>query len=824
MATPTAAPTEREIKNAKRSGDIAAEGMVLLQNDGILPFSEEIRDIALFGSGARRTLIGGTGSGEVNVRNRISVEKGLEDEGYSVVSKDWLDEYDAAMDSARKVYEDGIRSHTAEGPAKALLTMLGNPFQEPEFRALRPEEPENLPADAAVYVLSRNAGEGADRTTAPGDFCLTDNEISDITLLAKSYPRFVLLLNVCGPVDLTPLEKITAPMAVLHISMGGNETGRAAAELLSGKKTPSGKLSTTWPKSYEQVPFSDDFAGLNGDVEESRYKEGIFVGYRYYDTFGIEPRYPFGYGLSYTTFRLIDPSLSLNGTEAVLSVAVQNSGTVYSGKEVVQVYASVPGDLDQPKKRLVAYRKTRELSPGETEQLSLSFPLERLSSYREDDAAWELEAGDYILSVGASSVHTEDTAVLRADEKIVLEQCANLLRGNEVGELRSLPDPEAADLPSLTVDPSAFETEVHAYDTPFVLPEEQNVLGTFTDEELTTFCVGASRFNPKDALAIGVAADSLPGAAGETTSAFSERGIPTALMADGPAGIRVNPTVYETADGSYRKNPADDPIFRLILPEELQQVDLSDTVKKYQYCTAIPTATLLAQTWDPDAVEQAGAIVAEEMQALGIHIWLAPGINIQRNPLGGRNYEYYSEDPVLAGLTAAAMVRSIQSHPGCTVSVKHFAANSQETNRNFNNSIVSERTLREIYLKPFEICVKESEPLTVMTALNLINGIHAANDGDLLTKVLREEWGYQGLVMTDWGTTSEFTSSEGHKFGVSDSAGCIKAGNDLIMPGSQHDVDDIRKALEDGTLCREDLLRCASHNLTVLNRLILEDI
>lgn len=289
-------------------------------------------------------------------------------------------------------------------------------------------------------------------------------------------------------------------------------------------------------------------------------------------------------------------------------------------------------------------------------------------------------------------------------------------------------------------------------------------------------------------------------------------------MADGPAGLRMNPE-YFVKDGVILKNLANDPLFKNILPKEALNVDLSGAETYYQYCTAIPVATMLAQSWNEEIWKTAGDLVGGEMEEMGIDLWLAPGMNIQRNPLGGRNFEYYSEDPLLSGLCAAAVTKGVQSHPGRGTTIKHIAANSQETNRNYNNSHLTERTLRELYLKPFEICIKKAQPFAAMTSVNLVNGIHAANHYDILTAAMRDEWGFQGLVMTDWGTTSDFGSESGsHKYNCSSSASCITAGNDLIMPGSQADYDRLLAAAAQGSLSLANLQWCAENILRVILR------
>lgn len=327
----------------------------------------------------------------------------------------------------------------------------------------------------------------------------------------------------------------------------------------------------------------------------------------------------------------------------------------------------------------------------------------------------------------------------------------------------------------------------------------EDLVAQLTERELAEICVGAARGGFGSASVIGAASTACPGAAGETTSGLLDiRGVPNAILADGPAGLRLSRSFVADAQGNVITGLGESAmggmelLFGVTVPERPE-----DAVDYYQYCTAIPIATLLAQTWDESAIEEAGDIVGEEMEEFGVTLWLAPGMNIQRNPLCGRNFEYYSEDPLLSGRCAVADTRGVQKHPGCGTTVKHFALNNQEDNRSHCNAHCSERAIREIYLRGFEIAVRESQPLALMTSYNLLNGVHTANHFELLTSVLRDEWGFEGVVMTDWGTTGgEMLPADNMKYGCSDAAGCIKAGNDLIMPGRQEDVDAILRALD----------------------------
>ena len=820
MAAVSPSISEREKRHKEISTEIAEEGIVLLENKGILPLEKTVKRVALFGSGARRTVKGGTGSGDVNTRDYVTVEQGLKNAGLQIVSDSWLNEQEHLVLNAQKEYDDQIRELSHKGVNIALLTMMGKPFKEPEMRGLN--QGDLSEADAAIYVLARNSGEGADRKNIPGDYMLTENEKQDITLLARTYECFILLLNVGGVVDIGCIREL--PGAVVLMSQGGSGGGDAVAKVLTGEVNPSGKLTATWAKRYEDYPFADEFALTPDDVW---YKEGIFVGYRWFDSFHIEPLYSFGYGLSYTTFEVETKEVSLDKSIVSVKAAVTNTGK-YIGKEVVQVYVSQPeGELTKAEKILAGFQKTKNLAPGETEIITIQFSVQQMASYDSFISAWVLEKGVYRIQVGTDSAKVRVAASMLLDVDVVTERCKKLFRSEAVNEIKPVRRQFQTYVGNIIkLDPDDIIPVNHNYtghhqelntrnekvsfeDVCLGKATAEDMVGCMTAKEQILLCIGAARISFDDFSVIGNASKSIPGAAGDTTDRLTAYGIPQCAMADGPAGIRVNPKIWERADG-YINNVAEDPIMGKILPPEMQRADLSGTTLKYQYCTALPVAVQLAQTWNPMLVEKAGDLVGEEMEELGIDLWLAPGMNIQRNPLCGRNFEYYSEDPLLSGVFAAAMTKGVQKHPGKGTCIKHLAVNNQETNRATSNSHVCEHTLREIYLKGYEICIKESQPLSAMTSMNLLNGIHTANDKDLLTYVLRDEWGFDGIVMTDWGVTGGYVSTgEKRCYGPAAAIDCITAGNDLIMPGTQRDEDSLVQAVEKGDLSLADLQTCA---------------
>ena len=847
-ATTNPAVSEREIRNMNTVRAMAAQGMVLLENDGTLPIKADGRCIALFGNGARRTIKGGTGSGDVNSRVVYTIEQGLEEAGFTVGTKAWIDRYDQACDDKLQAHHTWFKKQLDEKGFFDFLDAMTDPYTGLEVPLITDADLEGTDPAVAIYVVSRNSGEFLDRKVRPGDYELTDNEKANITFLTERCRSTVVVLNVGGVIDTAFLRAQKGVGAVLLMSQAGNISGLALADVLTGKSVPSGHLTTTWAKEYTDYPCADTFSYMNGDLDDEYYREGIFVGYRYFDSFGVTPAYPFGFGRSYASFEVGRAAVLLEGQKVTVQVPVRNTHAVYSGKEVIQVYVSQPqGELDKPYQVLAGYAKTGLLKPGAEETLTITFPVSSLASYSEQKAAYLLEKGEYIVRVGTHSRNTCIAAVLCLNESVTVEQLQNhLTLTGECDVLKADPArfityageaDEKAAAARITVDPAAIPVRKVTYsgDAALMTTDKTEVItirdvlngkatleeltAQLTDAELADLCVGTARGGLGGSSTIGAASDACPGAAGDTTSALLEsRGVQNMTLADGPAGVRIAPHFVADSKGNVIPGlgvsafTGLDWLFKTKAPERP-----ADAIDYYQYCTAIPIATLLAQTWDLALIEEAGDLVGGEMEEFGVTLWLAPGMNIHRNPLCGRNFEYYSEDPLVAGRCAAADTLGVQKHAGCGTTIKHFALNNQEDNRNFSMAHCTERAIREIYLKGFEIAVRESAPLSLMTSYNLINGTHAANNKDLVTYILRDEWGFDGMVMTDWGTTGSLAMGEQtkHKYGTSDASLCIKAGNDMIQPGSQADVDRILQAVEEGTLTRAELQLCAKRVLAL---------
>lgn len=806
LKTNKVTPLERENQQAVRQ--LAGECMVLLENDGALPLGGSERKVVLYGNGVRHTVKGGTGSGDVNTRENINVEQGLIDAGFDILNKEWLDSFDAELARAEKEYMESVEKEMEERGVPVHMVLFERPFEDPQTPPITKKEE----TETAIYVLSRNSGEGKDREYRKGDYLLTDREVQNLKFLAENYEKTVLLLNIGGVIDTAAIKGIRGLNAVVLMGQLGNIGGLIVGDVLTGKTYPSGRLTDTWAKDYYDYPSSKTFSHNNGNVDDEYYTEDIFVGYRYFDTHKIEPSYCFGYGKSYTQFEIKTEKLSVENAGEdkmiLLEAAVTNTGERFAGREVVQVYYSAPeGELEKPYQELAAFKKTRLLKPGETEKLTVAFKFSDMASYSTKDAAWVLEPGEYIIRVGADSAHTDAAGTVNVEKKTVTGQLTNRLADNDKNyKVR----PVLRDR-----NPQKFLTLKDVKDGKATVEE---LAAQLTAEEMAQLTVGIERRADNGTQVVGNAANLVPGAAGETSSVLLKtRGIFPLILADGPAGLRLQPHFKTTKDGEILPGGEVFGMNRMPFPE-----DTPDTaIDYYQYCTAIPIATTLAQSWDMGLVEKMGEIVGKEMKQFHIHLWLAPGMNIHRNPLCGRNFEYYSEDPLLSGKCAAADTRGVQSLGGQGTTIKHFAANNQEDNRMFTNAHISERALREIYLKGFEIAVKEAKPYSIMTSYNLINGVHAANNYDLLQAVARDEWGFDGVIMTDW-CTSQDTSYMGltsDKYPWSSSEWCIKAGNDLQMPGCGENVEDIVNGVKSGeVITLGDLQFCVCNLLRVMVR------
>ena len=818
--------TQRETDHRKIAREAAAEGFVLLENkDHFLPLAKGSK-VGLYGAGAIRTIKGGTGSGDVNERDSVNIFQGMKNAGYDVTSSEWLEDYDKCYVQARLDWKNEIFTKMNGDDAKFFDAYSATPFFVPSGNPIDEEKAAADGADTAFFVLARIAGENKDRFDTEGDYFISKEEKAILAQVSKCYKNVVLVINTGGLMDLAFVEEFDNIRSILQYVQAGQEGGNAFADVVSGDVTPSGKMTDTWAKDYYDYPGAEVYSYKSGDLFKEKYEEGIFVGYRYFDTFEVPVRYSFGYGMSYTEFEIRTDDIRVSGRgmmnpKVSVTVTVTNTGDTYAGKEVVQVYASCPqGKLVKEFRRLAGFGKTKLLAPKESQTMTITFPLYQLTSYEEESASWILEPGMYGIWVGNDLNTSVLSGALELDEKAVMTACENICPLKE--ELNEIaPDAEKVQAREAAWQKEVKEKrmsviELKAAEIPTEkvdyqpVPEELpgkagKIVDSLSVDQLALLATGDPGRAQGNAL--GSAGISVPGAAAETSPCASEEpwNVTTIALVDGPAGLRLK-REYQVDNGE------------IVASDFLAALEggfFSESQEKrgttyYQFCTAIPVGTLLAQSWDVELIKRVGEMIGHEMELFNVTLWLAPGMNIHRNPLCGRNFEYYSEDPLLAGMMAAAMTLGVQKVPGCGTTIKHFACNNQEDNRMGSDSILSERALREIYLKGFEIAVKDAQPMSIMTSYNLINGVHAANCYDTCTKAARDEWGFAGAIMTDWTTTNVQIQGE------CTAAGCMRAGNDMVMPGLPEDHENIKKELADGTLTMAELKRCIYNTVNIV--------
>lgn len=770
MNKPLVLPYPEHLETTRK---IATEGIVLLKNeDHVLPLKS--KSIALFGAGAIDTISCGTGSGYISAPHVVTVEEGLKNAGFSITSEEWIGRFTEASIKAND--EDTTLTPIDRFWSGKKILIDDIPVTDEDIKTAKD-------ADTAIYVVRRNAGEDDDRKAEKGDYYLSDAEETNIRKIAQRFKNTVIVLNTCV-IEAAFLYEIPGIKGAVLMGLAGNECGNALADILTGKCNPCGKLTDTWAWHYEDNPASSTFGRNDGNSLQEDYVEDIYVGYRYFDSFGIEPIFPFGYGLSYTTFDIDAKSFAADWNRISVNVEVTNTGKT-AGREVVQLYVTSPeGELSKVFQELKTFGKTKLLEPGEKETLTLSFETELLASYDEKMAAFVMEEGDYYIRIGASSRQSKISNVLHVEGKAILRQVRNEVVADH--EMKLMKAPSRAELlnklskestliallnecqskseadiilkasecktidgackttESAQINKKRFEKVVPANNATLLDVKANKVsldefVASLEPEVLVRLVTGSANETPyetKSRLDREINPVDGPVSSGSTTDLFaSSLAIPNWKMTDGPAGLHLS------ALGA----------------------------------TCFPTDIVMAQTWNPEMGILMGTGIGREMDYYNQGVILGPGMNIHRDPLCGRNFEYFSEDPIVSGKLAAAITKGVQSIPGASVSIKHFACNNQEAERFMTNSTVSERALREIYLKGFEICVREADPHTIMSSYNKINGIHTSSHYELLTEILRGEWGFKGLVMTDWGTKSEKAED-------------YHAGNDLVMGGYRTDA------------------------------------
>ncbi len=796
-----------ELEHLKFLKENAHECALFLKRDDDSFPLEKPTKICLVGSGVRHTIIGGIGSGAVNVKYQENIEDAFLNAGFEIMTEDWLDKYDEIKEKSLKDFIKQTKKEAKEHNMMAPMYAIGRVAPEPEY-----EIPHFGDHGVAIYVLSRNAGEGADRRLVKGDVYLTDTEVRDILLLNQTYKKFLLVLNTPSVIDLSPVLEVKN---ILLLSQLGSMTGDILTQIVLGQVNPSGKLTDTWAdiKDYPYIdtPIEDD---------DSLYKEGIYVGYRYFESKKIEPLFPIGFGLSYTTFEHKFLEYKNSRDEITLKVNVTNKGK-YPGKEVIQVYLSGPSP--RPAIELVAYKKTKLLNPKESETLELSFKLSDFPTYDESKEAYLLNKGHYLIKVGDSSKNLKTVVCISLGEDIITKQVKNVFEKTGFDDLviERKEEQAASSIPLVELSKEDFDFIKIEYQDKYRVDIPDFIKKLSTDE-LILMCLGDYKTGFQGI--IGQSCSLVLGGAGETT--LRVKSLDKAInMVDGPAGLRLVREYVVNSRGAfitssesiweYLKDYLPSPISYFMSYERNLKKKGSKVV---QIATAIPIATALAQSFNSEFISNCGRLVKKEMEIHGVDVWLAPGVNIHRHILCGRNFEYYSEDPLISAISASAMINAVQENPTKATTIKHFVCNNQETNRLNNNSIVSEKAIREIYLSTFEKAIKWSNPRSIMTSYNLVNGYHASEHKGLITDILRSEWGYKGLVMTDWVSSGQ-SYKKNNKNACNYASKNIKAGNDICMPGNKADIKDIKKAFSSGSLNREDLEISASIVYTFINEL-----
>ncbi|WP_455718447.1 glycoside hydrolase family 3 protein, partial [Anaerosporobacter sp.] len=768
----------------------------LLKNDkNVLPLKKGEK-VSLFGRAQINYYRTGTGSGgSVNVLYTSNILEGLRTKKDIELNESLINTYEKWI--KENPFDNGGGAWAAEPPSQKEMPVTDELVKEASKHS-----------DKAIVIIGRNAGEDKDNTPGEGSYLLKQEEIEILETVTKYFDQVIVMLNVSNIINMSFLEEERFKdriQSVLYIWEGGIEGGNAVADVLVGDVTPSGKLTDTIAYQLEDYPSHSNY----GDADVNLYQEDVYLGYRYFETFAPEKvQYEFGFGLSYTTFEtsLVKAEVTsdiVSKATIRLKVCVKNIGSTYSGKESVQVYVEAPqGELGQPVKKLVTFAKTKELAPGGEQILEIEFKVADLASYDDSGVTGHkscmvLEAGEYVFHVGSS---------VRNCAKVEFQTATGEQKGYMVEELEVVEQLQEALSPSkefTRMKPGkrlangAYELIYEAVPTrTYSMKEriEQNLPPTYpqtgnkgitlrdvadqkatmeqfiaqlTTEELATIVRGEGMCNVK--VTPGTAA-----AFGGVGDTLFEYGIPIGCAADGPSGIRM--------EGGYK-------------------------------ATQVPIGTLLAATWDTELIEEMYVYEGKELLRNEVDTLLGPGMNIRRHPLNGRNFEYFSEDPVVTAKFATAQVRGILAG-GSTGTMKHFACNNQEYRRSFVEAVVSERALREIYLKGFEVAVKEGGANSIMTTYNPLNDYWNASNYDLNTTILRKEWGFRGIVMTDWWAKMN-DPIEGGESVVTNTAGMVRAQNDLYMvvPNDGAEInagnDNTLEAVANGSLTIGELQRCA---------------
>ncbi len=735
----------------------AADGCVLLKNNGVLPFSEK-NNIAVFGRVQYDYFYVGNGSGgDVSTPYKVNLIDALQNSSLKI-NEDLKEKYITWCQKKKNIPDPGFWAHWPR-------------FYKEMPISLKEIKEASQKSDCAVVVVGRSSGEDRENVLKKGSFYLNEKEKALLDKVTSVFLKTVLVLNIGNIMDFEEIAKYGDKIsAILIVWQGGMESGNAVADVLSGKVNPSGKLTDTIAKTYEDYPSADNF----GKMKFNNYAEDIFVGYRYFETFAPEKTlYEFGFGLSYTTFDVKFVSAEEKDDEITFVSEVRNTGSL-AGKETVQIYVSAPqGKLGKAKKSLAGFRKTKLLQPGETQEIRITVNKYMCSSFDDSGVtgyknSYILEKGEYKFCLGTSvkkcdvvfskllekdEVLRTLTEVMAVKEEMVFDRFRAEERNGKISLAKEKVPASSTNLKEIILRNLPSGKEMTG-DKGYKLKDVKSGKVSMDDfvaqldlTELEAISRGEGLMNSS------LGAEGNAGVLGGVLVSLRDKGIPPMTTTDGPSGIRLMAS-----------------------------------------CSLLPCGTAIACTWDEELVENLFYIVGREMCERKTDMLLAPGMNIHRNPLCGRNFEYYSEDPFVSGKIASATVKGIQKH-NLSACPKHFACNNQEFNRNHTDSVVSQRVLREIYLKGFEICVREAKPLNIMTSYNKINGVWSHYNYELCTTVLRNEWGYEGNVITDWwmryAPSPEFPE-------LKDNAYRVRAQVDVLMPGGKTAVS--KSASDDGSL------------------------
>lgn len=750
---------------------ISAEGSVLLKNeDNVLPFKKGEK-VAVFGRIQTTYYKSGTGSGgDVKIKKHPSIIESIKKNGSIIIDEELLSIYLKWIEE--NPFNDG------HGWAKEPWCQEEMPLTDDVVKTAAAKN------DAALVIIGRTAGEDHDNAEEKGSWYLTDEEERMLSLVSENFGRVAVVLNTGNLIDLSFIEKCSVN-SVLYIWQGGMYGADALADVLCGKISPSGKLTDTQPKNLSDCPSYDNF----GDDNENIYKEDIYVGYRYFETFAKDKvMYPFGFGLTYTEFDE-DYKAEISGTTAKVTAKVKNMGD-FAARQVVEVYYGAPcGKLGAPEKQLIGYKKTKTLNPNEEEILEIKVDIKSLASYDDggvtgNRSSYVLEAGKHIIYAGTDVRTAQKIGEIGIDETVAVEKLEEAMAPTKSFDRLTAKEENGVVVPTYQPTPlKTDDTEKRRFSRrPQTIEftgdkgiklldvyENKNTLDEFvaqmTEDDLIALVCGEGMNSPK-------VTDGTGGAIGGTTESLRNLGIPVACVTDGPSGLRIQDNWY---------------------------------------ATSLPNGMAFASSFDDELTESVFDLEGVEMFRYNIDALLGPGINIHRHLLNGRNFEYFSEDPLLTGKIAAAMSRGL-AKSDCSTTIKHMCGNNQETRRHFVNSVISERALREIYLRPFEIAVKESECGAIMTSYNPVNNYWSASNYDLTTTILRGEWGYDGLVMTDWWARCGDTPENATTTNLKD---MVKAQNDIYMVcmDAASKTNNIREGIKEGYITVGELQRCAKNVL-----------